>query len=375
VTHHVPFLDLQAVHARHAAAMHAALDRVLASGRVLLGEETEAFEAEFAAHCGTRHAVAVGSGLDALMLALRARGIGPGDEVIVPAHTFVATWLAVMHVGARPVPVDAGEGSFQLDAGTIEAALTPRTRAVVPVHLTGHPAPMHEVLRLARRHGLFVLEDAAQAHGARLDGRRCGGLGDLGDAAAFSFYPGKNLGALGDAGAVTTDDEALARTLRRLRNYGSERKYHHELPGFNSRLDEWQAAVLRERLAVLDADNAARAGVAAAYLDAFAGLEGLVLPTVAPGAQPVWHLFVVRHAERDRLARGLAERGVQTLVHYPCPPHLQPACAALGFAPGSMPRAEALAREVLSLPIGPTMSVADRRHVIAAVREACREIA
>lgn len=368
----VPFLDLGAINRRHAPAYAAALQRVLESGRVLLGSETEAFEREFAAYCGVPHCVTVGNGLDALHLVLRAWGIGAGDEVIVPSHTFVATWLAVMHAGARPVPVEPVAGGFNIDPERIEAAITPRTRAILAVHLYGEPAAMAALRDIAERHGLRLLEDAAQAHGAEEHGRRSGGLGD---AAAFSFYPGKNLGALGDAGAVTTHDATLAERVRLLRNYGSRVKYQHELAGFNSRTDELQAAFLRERLRALDDDNRRRREIARRYQSELQGLPGLVLPQPAPRFESAWHLFVVRHAARDALAERLATLGVATLVHYPVPPHCQPACAALGIAPGALPLTSALASEVLSLPIGPTLDDMQVGRVIEAVRSATRALA
>jgi dTDP-4-amino-4,6-dideoxygalactose transaminase len=368
----VPFFDLHAVNQRHAAAYAAALQRVLDSGQLVLGGETEAFEREFAAYCGTAHCVTVGNGLEALHLVLRAWGIGAGDEVIVPSHTFVATWLAAMHAGARPVPVEPIAGGFNIDPQRVAAAITPRTRAIVAVHLYGEPAAMHALRDIADSHGLHLLEDAAQAHGADERGRRCGALGD---AAAFSFYPGKNLGALGDAGAVTTHDPELAQRVRLLRNYGSQVKYHHEAAGYNSRTDELQAAFLRERLRVLHADNRRRRTIARRYRDGLQGLPGLILPRSMPQAESAWHLYVVRHAARDELARRLAASGVGTLVHYPVPPHRQPACAALGTAPTALPLADALANEVLSLPIGPTMHDAQVDIVIDAVRRAVAAMA
>lgn len=365
----VPFLDLQRINDRHRAAYQAALSRVLDSGRVLLGEETAAFEREFAAWCGTEHCVGVGNGYDALHLVLRAWGITAGDEVIVPSHTFIATWLAVSEVGALPVPVEPAPGSCNIDPALVEAAITPRTRAIIAVHLYGRPAPMRELQAIARRHGLKLLEDAAQAHGAQLGDQRCGSLAD---AAAFSFYPGKNLGALGDGGAITTRDGALAEQLRRLANYGSRIKYHHEVVGVNSRLDELQAAFLRERLRVLDADNAHRRQVALTYLQGLAGLPGLVLPTADDSdSQSAWHLFVVRHPQRDALAERLTARGIATLVHYPVPIHRQGAYAASPAAQLALPAADAWAREALSLPMGPTLSEADVQAVIRGVRDAC----
>lgn len=364
----VPFLDLKAINLRQEAALQQAFQRVLHSGWYVLGREVEQFETAFAAFCGSQHAVGVANGLDAIMLALKAYGIGPGDQVIVPSNTYIATWLAVSQCGATPVPVEPVEATYNLDPARVAAAITPRTRAIIAVHLYGQPADMDPLNALARQHGLKVIEDAAQAHGARYRGVA---TGHLGDAAAFSFYPGKNLGALGDGGAVTTDDAALLQQLRVLRNYGSRQKYHNEVAGYNSRLDELQAALLHVKLATLAEDNQQRAAIAAIYLRELAGVPGLVLPQVPDWADPVWHVFVVRHAERDQLAKKLAEAGVGTIVHYPVPPHLQPAYAELGFKAGDFPIAEAIHREVLSLPMGPTMTAADAAHVVSAVRAAC----
>lgn len=361
----VPFLDLAAPHRAIRGELDAAYQRVLDASWFVLGREVEAFEQEFADYCGAASCVGVGNGLDALLLVLRAWGIGPGDEVIVPSNTFIATWLAVSSLGAAPVPVEPDPATHNIAAGAIEAAITPRTRAIVPVHLYGQPVDMDPILALAHRHGLLVLEDAAQAHGATYKGRRVGGLGH---AAAFSFYPGKNLGALGDGGAITTQDPELAEALRRLRNYGSRRKYDHEVAGLNSRLDELQAAFLRAKLGPLDGWTARRREIAGRYLAGLQGLPGLVLPEVPPWAEPVWHLFVVRLAERDAVQRRLLDSGVETLIHYPTPPHLAGAYAGLGLLPGSLPVAERLASEVLSLPMGPHLTDAQVDHVVASVR-------
>jgi dTDP-4-amino-4,6-dideoxygalactose transaminase len=365
----VPFLDLKAINLRHREDYAAVLQRVLDSGRLLLGDENQTFESEFAAWCGTEHCVGVGNGLEALHLVLQAWGVGPGDEVLVPAHTYVATWLAVTHCGATPVPVEPDPCSYNIDPARLDEAITARTKAIIAVHLYGQTADMDGVLAVARSRGLKVLEDAAQAHGARYRGRRSGSLAD---AAGFSFYPGKNLGALGDGGAVTTADAELAQRLRMLRNYGSRVKYHNEVLGWNSRLDELQAAFLRAKLPMLDADNAARAALAARYQERLADLPGIVLPTVAQHCDPVWHLYVVQHPERDRLAEHLRTRGIDTLVHYPIPPHLQPAYASLGMGEGSLPISEALHRNVLSLPLWPGMSFAQADAVIDGIRSYCR---
>lgn len=360
----VPFLDMRAINIRQADALMAATARVIESGWVLLGQELSRFEQAWAAYCGAGHAVGVGNGLDAMVLVLRAWGVGPGDEVIVPSNTYIATWLAVSHVGATLVPVEPDPQTFNIDPARVEAAITPRTKVLLPVHLYGQPADMDALLPIARRHGLKVLEDGAQAHGARLRGRV---IGAHGDAVAWSFYPGKNLGALGDGGAVTTSDPQLAQQLRVLRNYGSQRKYHNEVIGWNSRLDELQAALLAAKLPLLDADNAHRARIAARYLDGLSGLP-LALPRVADGFTSAWHLFVVRHPARDALAQQLAARGVQTLIHYPVPPHRQPAYASLNMAAGTFPLSEQLHAEVLSLPIGPTQTDAQTDRVIEALR-------
>jgi dTDP-4-amino-4,6-dideoxygalactose transaminase len=335
-----------------------------------MGEELRSFETEYADYCGAAHCVGVGNGLDALVLALRALGVGPGDEVIVPSNTYIATWLAASHVGATPVPVEPDAGTFNIDPARIEATITPRTKAILPVHLYGQPVDLDPILAIARRHGLKVVEDGAQAHGARYKGRR---LGAHGDAVAWSFYPGKNLGALGDGGAVTTDDPAIAEQLRTLRNYGSKVKYHNEIIGTNSRLDELQAALLRPKLRTLDTGNRHRGAIAQRYLDGLAGL-GLALPVVPAIADPVWHLFVIRHPQREALARRLAAAGVGTVIHYPVAPHLQPAYAHLGIAAGALPVSEQLHAEVLSLPIGPTQTPAQTDEVIAEVRRALAEM-
>jgi dTDP-4-amino-4,6-dideoxygalactose transaminase len=363
----VPFLDLQAINQSQAPELEAAFKRVLESGWYVLGKEVAAFEQQFAAYCGAETALGVANGLDAIFLALKGYGIGPGDEVIVPSNTFIATWLAVSHCGATPVPVEPVEATYNIDPQLIEAAITPATRAIIAVHLYGQPADMAAINAIAARHNLKVIEDAAQAHGARCHGKR---TGQLADAAAFSFYPGKNLGALGDGGAVTTNDSALAEQVRTLRNYGSRVKYYNELPGYNSRLDELQAALLSVKLTALDAGNAQRQAIAAAYDRLLAGIPDLVLPFVPEWAEPVWHLYVIRHPRRDELARSLAEQGIGTIVHYPVAPHRQPAYAHMNLGEGAFPIAEAIHREVLSLPIGPTMTIAQAEQVAAAIRAA-----
>lgn len=363
----IPFLDVPAIYAELRDEIDAAVSSVMASGAYILGPEVGAFEEEFAAYCGTRHAIGVGSGLDALRLILLAYGVGDGDEVIVPSNTFIATWLAVSQAGGTPVAVEPDPATHNVTAEAIEAALSNRTRAIMPVHLYGQPADMDAIVALGRRAGVPVIEDAAQAQGARYKGRRAGSLAD---AAGFSFYPGKNLGALGDAGAVTTDDDELAERVRLLRNYGSRQKYHHDVPGLNSRLDSLQAAVLRVKLRRLDEYNDRRRLVAARYTQGLAA--PLVVPEVPEWAEPVWHLFVVRHPRRDELQSRLAEAGVDTIIHYPIPPHRTGAYAELASA--NLPLADRLAGEVLSLPIGPHVPDADADRVIAAVNAAVAEL-
>jgi dTDP-4-amino-4,6-dideoxygalactose transaminase len=360
----LPFYDLGALHASIRDELDAAVSRVIDDGQYILGPQTEAFEQEFADYCGARHAIGVGNGMDALTLILRAMDIGAGDEVIVPAMTFIATWLAVSATGATPVPVEPCADGFNIDPAQIESAITPRTRAIMVVHLYGEPADMAPVNALARRHGLRVIEDAAQAHGATYHGRRAGSLGD---AAGFSFYPGKNLGALGDGGAVVTSDGQLAARVRALRNYGSRRKYEHEEAGVNSRLDELQAAVLRVKLRHLDAWNTRRRAVARRYLEQLAG-SGLILPAPAAGCESVWHLFVVRSARRNALRAWLDECGIDTVIHYPVPPHRQGAYSAQAVGSALLPRTELLHEEVLSIPMGPTLSEVQVERVVAAVR-------
>jgi dTDP-4-amino-4,6-dideoxygalactose transaminase len=363
----ISFLDLKSINLRQKEDFHKALDHVLDSGWMILGEQTNSFEREFAEYCGTANCVGVANGLDALTLVLKAWGIGPGDEVIVPSNTYIATWLAVSHVGARPVPVEPDLTTYNIAPELIEAAITHSTRAIIPVHLYGQAARMDAIMAIAARHGLKVLEDGAQAHGASLHGRRAGALGH---AAAFSFYPGKNLGALGDGGAVTTNDAELAEKVRVLRNYGSHVKYQNEVKGYNSRLDELQSAFLRAKLPLLNPDNAQRAEIAARYTEGLSGLKGLTLPAVGIGCEHVWHLYVVRHGNRDALQKHLAELGVGTMIHYPIPPHMQAAYLDLGISEGELPNSELLHREVLSLPIGQNMSLSDTNTVIKLVRQA-----
>lgn len=358
----IPFLDLSPMHRELQAPLAEAFARVMSSGRFVLGAELEAFESEFASYCGTKHCIGVGNGLEALRLLLQAYGIGAGDEVIVPSNTFIATWLAVTQVGATPVAVEPDPETHTIDPLRIALACTPRTKAIIPVHLYGLPAEMEAIMAIAEKRGLVVIEDAAQAHGARYNGTRVGGLGH---AAAFSFYPAKNLGALGDGGAITTKDSVIAEKVRKLRNYGSTAKYEHELAGTNSRLDELQAAFLRVKLARLDEWNIRRRSAAMHYTAALAGSD-VTLPLVPKGMEPVWHLYVIRHAARDALQRHLTAQGIETLIHYPTPPHLQPCYKE--FASQELPIAATLSREVLSLPLSPFTTQEDTHRVADAIR-------
>ena len=360
----VPFLDLKGIVAARREALIEAAVRVIDSGWFIMGDEVASFERSYADYCRTRHCIGVANGLDALTLALRAMGVGPGSEVIVPANTYIATWLAVSHVGAIPVPVEPDERTYNIDPARIEDAVTPRTKAVLPVHLYGQSADLDPIRAIAARHGLQILEDGAQAHGALYRGQRLG-TGD--SVVAWSFYPGKNLGALGDGGSVTCGDHALAERIAVLRNYGSRVKYHNEVIGYNSRLDEIQAAFLAVKLTSLDDENERRRAIAVRYCAGLAS-AGIALPFVPDWAEPVWHVFVIRHPDRDAFAARLRAEGIHTVVHYPVPPHLQPAYASLGLSAGDFPLTEIIHQQVISLPIGPTMSNEDVDRVIHTVK-------
>lgn len=361
----IPFSNLHTAYVELKKEIDSSIARVLDSGTYILGHEVEAFEDEWSSYCDARHCVAVGNGLEALELGLRAMGVGPGDEVIVPSNTYIATWLAVSHCGAIPVPVEPDETTYNINPSLIEAAITPRTKVILPVHLYGQPCDMDPIIAIARKHGLRVLEDAAQAHGARYKGRRIGAHGDV---VAWSFYPGKNLGAMGDAGAVTTNDPELAERVRALRNYGSRKKYVNEVRGFNSRLDPIQAAVLRVKINHLDEWNARRAKLAKLYMFGLSECA-VVLPHVPAWADPSWHLFVVRTRARESLQTTLQQAGITTLIHYPIPPHEQDAYGDMGMDRSSLPLASQLAREVLSLPLWPQMSIDECTCVIDRMRE------
>ena len=364
-TQKVPFLDLKATQQELSSELEQGFDRVLNSGWYILGPEVDAFEAEFAAYCEANYCVGVANGLDALHLALLALDVKPGDEVIVPSNTYIATWLAVSQCGAIPVPVEPDPQTYNIDPAKIEAAITPRTKVILPVHLYGQPADMDPILAIAKKHNLRVLEDGAQAHGARYKGKRLGGHGDV---VAWSFYPGKNLGAYGDGGAITTNDPVIAERINVLRNYGSRVKYVNEVRGFNSRLDPLQAAALRVKLNALSEWNARRTAIANRYHNELVN-TGLLLPFVPEWAEPAWHLYVIQHPQRDTLQKQLSEAGIGSLIHYPIPPHLQAAYSELGFGKGDFPLAENIHQNILSLPIGPQLSKTHIKKTIAAIKE------
>ncbi|ABW67096.1 DegT/DnrJ/EryC1/StrS family aminotransferase [Desulfosudis oleivorans] len=364
----VPFLDLGRLHRSIREPLDAAYHRVMDSGWFIMGPELEAFETEFARYCEVRHCIGVGNGLEALRLLLQAYGIGPGDEVVVPSNTFIATWLAVTECGATPVPVEPDIRTHNMNPVEIGQVINSRTRAIIPVHLYGQTADMDPINAIAARHGLVVIEDAAQAQGARYKGRRAGSLGH---AAGTSFYPGKNLGALGDGGAVLTSDDAIADRVRQLRNYGSKLKYRHDLMGCNSRLDELQAAFLRVKLTVLDEWNTLRGTVADQY-GALLAQADMILPDVPSFAEPVWHLYVIRCRHRDALQAHLTQQGISTVIHYPVPPHRQ-ACYQI-FAGHNLPIADQLAGEVLSLPMFPLLAPDEINAVAHAIMNFSQEI-
>jgi dTDP-4-amino-4,6-dideoxygalactose transaminase len=360
----INFVDLKAQYATIGPEVNVAINRCIESADFILGKEVELFEQEFAAYCGTRHAVGVDSGMSALELALRAYGIGAGDEVITVSHTFSATAFAISATGARPVFVDVDSRTYNMDPALIEAAITPKTKAILPVHLYGQPADIDEISRIARGHQLLLIEDACQAHGARFDDTR---VGSWGDAACFSFYPGKNLGAYGDGGMIVTNDQQIADALRVLRNCGQRKKYEHVVVGFNHRLDNLQAAVLRVKLPHLDDWNAARREAAQAYDQLLGGADGIVTPHASAGRTHVYHLYVIQHPNRDDLLAYLNARGISAGLHYPTPVHLQPCYQDLDVPPGSLPVTESLAARVISLPMYPELSAEQIERVCEGV--------
>ncbi len=357
----IEFLDLKAPYIELKVEIDEAIQRVLDSGWYIGGLEVDSFEAQYADYCETKYVVGVANGLDALHLALLAMGVGPGDEVIVPSNTYIATWLAVSQCGATPVPVEPDERTYNIDPARIEVAITSKTKVILPVHLYGQPADLDPILDIAKKYRLYVLEDGAQAHGAKYKGRR---IGSHGDAVAWSFYPGKNLGALGDGGAVSTNNQELAKKISILRNYGSSQKYVNEVRGFNSRLDPLQAAILGVKLRYLDEWNDRRKNVALKYLSEIKNTN-LILPFVPEWADPVWHLFVVRHQHRNYFQNYLSKAGISTLIHYPIPPHSQKAYKNLIKSQNNFLLAGLLAQEVISLPIGPHMTEAQTDIVSA----------
>jgi dTDP-4-amino-4,6-dideoxygalactose transaminase len=362
----VPYLDLKAQYQSIKPEIDAAIARVLDSCQFVLGSEVAGFEQEFAAYCATTECIALNSGTSALHLALLAAGVGPGDEVITVPFTFVASVAAVCYTGARPVLVDIDPRSFTIDPSAIEAAITPRTKAILPVHLYGQPADMDPIMEIARRHGLVVIEDAAQAHGAKYKGRPVGSIGDM---ACFSFYPGKNLGAYGEGGAVTTSNAEHARTVRMLRDWGQDRKYHHVLRGYNYRMEGFQGAILRVKLRYLERWTEARRAVVTQYNQHLAD-AGVERPTEMPWARHVYHVYTLRADDRDSLQTALQAEGIQTGIHYPVPVHLQPAYADLGYGRGAFPRSEAAAAQVLSLPLYPELSSEAVAGVAGVVKKA-----
>jgi dTDP-4-amino-4,6-dideoxygalactose transaminase len=361
----IPFVDLQAQYQSIKPEIDAAIGRVLESGQFVLGPEVAAFEQAFAAYCHASHALGLNSGTSALHLALLAAGVGPGDEVITTPFTFVATVAAIGYTGARAVFVDIDPRSFTIDPAQIEAAITPRTKAILPVHLYGQPADMDPIMAIAREHGLIVIEDAAQAHGAEYRGRRAGSIGDIG---CFSFYPGKNLGAYGEGGAITTNNAEFARTIRMLRDWGAEQKYHHELKGYNYRLEGIQGAVLRVKLRYIEDWTDARRAHATRYNELLCG-SNYKLPAAEADRRHVYHIYAIRHPRRAELQAFLEQRGISTGIHYPIPAHLQPAHADLGYRQGDFPHSEQAAREVLSLPMYPELQPEQQDQVVAALSE------
>jgi dTDP-4-amino-4,6-dideoxygalactose transaminase len=365
----IPMVDLRAQYQRIQPEVDAAIARILDTTAFINGEDCQAFEREFAAFCGARAAVGVANGTDALILALRAHGIGPGDEVITVANTFVATGEAILLNGATAVWIDVDPATSTMDPAKLERAITPRTKLILPVHLYGHPADMRPILEIANRHGIPVLEDAAQAHGAEDHGKRAG---TLGHAACFSFYPGKNLGAYGDAGAVVSNDEAYIAKVRQVANHGGgATKYDNVVLGTNSRLDNLQAAILRVKLQKLELWNRERRQRAEAYTRLLEGIPGITVPRERAGARSAWHLYTVRLADRDTLQKQLNAAGIATAVHYPKPLHLQPAMAASAGRPGELTVTEALCREVLCLPLYPELPMAEVERIAGEVRSFC----
>ena len=362
----IPFLDMKSPYLELKEELTEAYFRVMESGWYILGEEVEAYESEFAEYCGAKYCVGVGNGLEALKLAMQAGGIGDGDEVIVPANTYIATWLAISYTGATPVPIEPDPTTYNLDPNRIEAAISPNTKGILPVHLYGLPANMDPVMEIAKRNGLLVIEDAAQAQGSIYRGEKAGNLGHV---AGFSFYPGKNLGALGDAGAVVTNDPTLAEKVKVLRNYGSQKKYYNEVKGINSRLDELQAAFLRVKLKYLDRWNDRRTQIATNYLRLLKNIPEVQLPSIQFNTVSNWHIFAIHTTERNELKEYLQDNGIGTLIHYPVPPHLSTAYSDMEFSQGSFPISENLALCELSIPIGPHLNDTDTEYICKVIMD------
>ena len=360
----VAFLDLYRVNQKYRDKIEFAFKKVLDSGWYILGKKVEEFENKFAKFCNTKYCVGVGNALEAMYLVLKAWDIGDGDEVIVPSNTYIATWLAISYSGAKIIPIEPNLFTYNIDYKKIKKKITSKTKAIIPVHLYGQPADMKPIMKIAKCYNLKVLEDASQAHGALYNEKR---VGSLGHAAAFSFYPGKNLGCLGDGGCITTNDPKLAEKVRTLRNYGSTKKYHNKVKGYNSRLDELQAAFLIKKLIFLDRDNQHREKIADYYNQKLSKLKNLILPQSINVTKHVWHLYVVRSKNRNGLKKKLMNKGIQTLIHYPIPPHLQPAYFDMGFKKGNFPISEKIHNEVLSLPISPAMSLAQAKFVVNSI--------
>lgn len=367
----INFLDLKKINLSYSKDFHEALDEVLNSGWLILGNQCKEFEKEFASYCGCKYAIGVANGLEALFLILKSWGIDEGDEVIVPSNTYIATWLAVTHLKAIPIPVEPSDDSYNIDPKKILAAITPKTKAIIPVHLYGQPAQMNEITSIAKDHNLYVLEDASQAHGAIYKTKR---VGNLGNAAAFSLYPGKNLGGLGDAGVITTNDLNLANQIYKIRNYGSVEKYKNEVIGYNSRLDELQAAFLRIKLKNLDEDNNKRALIAKKYSHLLKNIDGLKIPKIFEHTQSVWHLYVVEHKYRDLIQKKLLEKNIETMIHYPIPPHHQNAYEHLKFKKNYLKRSEEIHRNIFSLPMGPTLEMNDVEFVAQSLIQIIEEL-
>ena len=360
----VPFLDLKASFTEIQDEIENAVLDSIRSGQYIGGDSLHSFESSFGNFVSSDYCIGVANGLDALVLSLKVLGVKPGDEVIVPSNTFIATWLAVTQCGATPVPVEPNAETYNIDSKLIEAKITERTKVIIPVHLYGQPADLDEILALAKAHNIYVVEDAAQAHGARYKGRKIGSHGDL---VTWSFYPGKNLGALGDGGAITTNNEELAERLRVLRNYGSSERYVHTALGSNSRLDPVQAAVLSVKLRHLQEWNDRRVRIASIYNEAFKGLP-IILPSVRSHNDPVWHLYCIRVKNRDKFRKRLSSMGIETLIHYPIPPHLQDAYRFLSFDKNAFPLTESIASELISLPIGPSLKRSQTDHIVSSVK-------